>query len=225
MHGDLLHDRVAAGRALGRELIAEGLVPRAPAEWIVLALPRGGVPVAAEVARALKVPIDLIIVRKLGHPHQSELAMGALAEGDTRVVNAEIAQDVESAAFERVVARERAEIERRERVYRGGRPAPHLQDKRVVLVDDGVATGATMSAAIAAVRSRHPASIFVAVPVAPADTLRRLAKQADEVVCLFTPEPFVAIGNWYRQFAQLDDESVRAILEECWLEERSRGTG
>ena len=225
MQADLLHDRVAAGRALGRELIAEGLVPRVPAEWIVLALPRGGVPVAAEVARALKVPIDLLIVRKLGHPRQSELAMGALAAGGTPVLNAEIAQDVAGPAFERVVALERAEIDRRERVYRGGRPALQLRDKRVVLVDDGVATGATMSAAIAAVRAAHPASIFLAVPVAPADSLRRLARQVDEVVCLLTPEPFVAIGNWYREFAQLDDESVRAILEECWLEERSRGLG
>jgi len=164
-------------------------------------------------------------VRKLGHPRQSELAMGALAAGGTPVLNAELAQDVAGPAFEQVVALERAEIDRRERVYRGGRPALQLRDKRVVLVDDGVATGATMSAAIAAVRAAHPASIFLAVPVAPADSLRRLAGQVDEVVCLFTPEPFVAIGNWYRQFAQLDDESVRAILEECWLEERSRGLG
>ncbi len=210
---DLLHDRVAAGRALGRELIAEGFVPRVPEEWIVLALPRGGVPVAAEVARALKVPIDLLIVRKLGHPRRAELAMGALAGGDNRVVNAEIAQGVERIEFERVVERERTELERRERVYRGGRPAPELRGKRVVLVDDGMATGATMSAAIGAVRSAQPSSIFVAVPVASAESLSRIAQQADEVVCLVTPEPFEAVGTWYREFGQLDDESVRATLD------------
>ena len=210
---DLLHDRVAAGRALGRELIAEGFVPRVAEEWIVLALPRGGVPVAAEVARALKVPIDLLIVRKLGHPRRAELAMGALAGGDNRVVNAEIAQGVERIEFERVVERERTELERRERVYRGGRPAPELRGKRVVLVDDGMATGATMSAAIGAVRSAQPSSIFVAVPVASAESLSRIAQQADEVVCLVTPEPFEAVGTWYREFGQLDDESVRATLD------------
>ena len=170
-------DRIAAGRQLGRELLAEGLVTHQDDDTVVLGLPRGGVPVAAEVARVLGAPLDVLVVRKLGHPHQPELAMGALAPDDARVLNAEIAAAVSSDAFERVVQQERAELERRQQRYRGPAPLPLLRRKRVVLVDDGVATGATMRAAIASVRKQSPARIIVAVPVGPADSLAQLARE------------------------------------------------
>ena len=205
-------DRLAAGRQLGRELIAEGLVAHRDDETVVLALPRGGVPVAAEVARALGVPMDVLVVRKLGHPHQPELAMGALAPDDARVLNAEIAAAVSSDAFERVVQRERSELERRQQRYRGSAPLPSLRRKRVVLVDDGVATGATMRAAIASVRKQAPSRIIVAVPVGPADSLAQLAREADDVVCLSTPDHFGAISLWYDDFTQVQDDAVTAAL-------------
>jgi putative phosphoribosyl transferase len=212
-------DRSEAGRALARELAVEfgdGRHPGAVQDVVVLGLPRGGVPVAAEVARALGAPLDLMIVRKLGHPLQPELAMGAIASGDVQVLNDEIAADVDPAAFERVLARERAELQRRERLYRGDRPQPALEGRRVVLVDDGLATGATMRAAAKAVAARHPARVIVAVPVGAADSLAHLADEVDDVVCLATPEPFIAIGLWYRDFSQVSDDEVRAILASHW---------
>jgi putative phosphoribosyl transferase len=212
-------DRRDAGRALARELVVEfgdGKRPGAVQDIVVLGLPRGGVPVAAEVARALGAPLDLMIVRKLGHPLQPELAMGAIASGDVQVLNDEIAAAVDAAAFDRVVTRERAELQRRERLYRGDRPPPVLEGRRVLLVDDGLATGATMRAAARAVAARHPARVIVAVPVGASDSLSRLAGEVDDVVCLATPEPLIAIGLWYRDFSQVSDDEVREILASNW---------
>lgn len=218
-----LRNRVAAGRALARELMASPGAPFDAADTMVLALPRGGVPVAAELARALKVPLDLMVVRKLGHPEQAELAMGALAGGDTRIINPDIAAGVQGRDFERIVAREREELARRERVYRGTRAVPELRGKRVILVDDGVATGASMEAAAQAVRHRGARSITVAVPVAPAECVLRLKGEVDSVVCLSTPEPFGAISLWYEEFGQVSDEEVQAILAACWSDQAAAG--
>jgi len=205
-------DRRAAGRAL-----AEALGRYAGRkDVIVLALPRGGVPVAAEIVRGLDVPLDVMLVRKLGAPWQPELAMGAIASGGVRVMNDEVVRGmgISPEAIERVAQEELQELERRERAYRGDRPWPDLTDKTVILVDDGLATGATMHAAIDAVRAQNPARIVVAVPVAPPDTVRALEPLVDEVVCLFQPEPFMAIGQWYQDFSQLTDAEVQALLEE-----------
>ncbi len=205
-------DRRAAGRALAEAL--DRYAGRK--DVIVLALPRGGVPVAAEIARGLDVPLDVMLVRKLGAPWQPELAMGAIASGGVRVMNDEVVRGmgISPEAIEQVAQEELKELERRERAYRGNRPWPDLTDKTVILVDDGLATGATMHAAIDAVRAQNPAQIVVAVPVAPPDTVRALEPLVDEVVCLFQPEPFMAIGQWYQDFSQLTDAEVQALLEE-----------
>jgi putative phosphoribosyl transferase len=209
-----LQDRIQAGRLLGSALGAY----RGRSDVVVLALPRGGVPVACEVAEALGAQVDLIIVRKLGTPGQEELAMGAIASGGVRVLNRDVIEPLRIP--ERVIAeverRERAEIERREHAYRGQRPRPEVAGQCVILVDDGVATGATMRAAIAALRQAKPSRIVVAVPVAPPDTVEVLRGEADEVVCLATPEPFMAIGCWYVAFPQLSDEEVRSLLARSW---------
>lgn len=216
-----LRDRVQAGRALGAALQAY----HGRKDLLVLALPRGGVPVACEVADALGAEVDLIIVRKLGTPGQEELAMGAIASGGVRVLNREVIEPLRIP--ERVIAeverRERGEIERREHAYRGQRPRPAVAGQCVILVDDGVATGATMRAAIAALRQAGPSRIVVAVPVAPSDTVEVLRSEADEVVCLATPEPFMAIGCWYRAFPQLSDEEVRARLAQSWAPRPAAG--
>lgn len=215
----LIRDRGEAGVELARELMKY----RKRGDVIVLALPRGGVPVAAEIARALHAPLDLMIVRELGTPGQEELAMGAIASGGARVLNWDIITlcSVTDEAIERVTTRERIELERRMRAYRGKRPWADLEGKRVILVDDGLATGATMRAAIAAVRLQKPAKIVVAVPVAPCDTLAQMHSEADEVACLATPEPFHAIGAWYASFPQLSDDEVRGLLAERWEQEQS----
>ena len=209
-----LRNRTEAGRALGTALGAY----RGRNDVLVLALPRGGVPVACEVADALGAQVDLIIVRKLGTPGQEELAMGAIASGGVRVLNRDVIEPLRIP--ERVIAeverRERAEIERREHAYRGQRPRPAVAGQCVILVDDGVATGASMRAAIAALRQAKPSRIVVAVPVAPPDTVDVLRSEADEVVCLATPEPFMAIGCWYVAFPQLSDEEVRSRLTQSW---------
>lgn len=209
-----LRNRTEAGRALGTALGAY----RGRNDVLVLALPRGGVPVACEVADALGAQVDLIIVRKLGTPGQEELAMGAIASGGVRVLNRDVIEPLRIP--ERVIAeverRERAEIERREHAYRGQRPRPAVAGQCVILVDDGVATGATMRAAIAALRQAKPSRLVVAVPVAPPDTVDVLRSEADEVVCLATPEPFMAIGCWYVAFPQLSDEEVRSRLGQSW---------
>jgi len=209
-----IRDRVSAGRALAAALARY----RGRDDVLVLALPRGGVPVAAEVAGALGAQLDLMIVRKLGTPGQPELAMGAIASGGIRVLNEDIVSSlrISHEVIERVAGREQEELERRERAYRGERPRPAVEGKHVILIDDGIATGATMRAAIAGLRRQRPASIVVAVPVAPPDTVELLRAEADEVVCPATPEPFFAIGRWYVEFPQLTDEEVRGELTRVW---------
>jgi predicted phosphoribosyltransferase len=206
----LFLDRRHAGRLLAGALTRYARRP----DVLVLALPRGGVPVAYEVARELNVPLDIFLVRKLGVPGQPELAMGAIASGGVRIVDRELVRrfGVSGAEIEEVTARELLELGRRERVYRAGRPVPDVAGRTVLLVDDGVATGASLKAAITALRPRAPASIVAAVPVAPLATCRELEGLADEVVCAATPEPFGAVGNFYEDFAPTGDEEVCALL-------------
>jgi putative phosphoribosyl transferase len=212
----LFEDRADAGRRL-----AEALKTYAGrSDLIVLALPRGGVPVAYEVARALNAPLDLLIVRKLGTPGNPELAMGAIASGGASVLNREVVSmyRISDETIEQAAAKERRELERRERLYRGDRPYPELENRCIIVVDDGIATGATMRAGLAALRQKNPACIVVAVPLAPPDTLERLRTEVDEVVCLTTPEPFFAVGQGYRDFSQTSDDEVREILVQSWGE-------
>jgi putative phosphoribosyl transferase len=204
-------DRADAGRRLAGML--RDLAHRD--DLLVLGLPRGGVPVAHEVARALGAPLDVFVVRKLGLPGHDELAMGAIASGGVRLVNEDVvsAFGVTIDEIARVTAREERELERRERLYRGEDRAPPLVAGRtVLLVDDGLATGASMRAAVEAVRAQHPRAIVVAVPVAPAETCDALRAAADDVVCAMTPEPFDAVGLWYDDFRQTTDEEVHALL-------------
>ena len=207
-------DRVRAGEALARALDAW----RGVTGILVLALPRGGVPVAFEVAKALGAELDLLLVRKLGTPGNPELAMGAIAAGGIRILNPEIvaALAIPEEAIEAETTREARELERRAQAYRGERAMPTLAGRTLILIDDGIATGATMRAAIAALRSQQPREIVVAVPVAPPDTVAVLRHEADEVVCLATPEPFGAIGRFYQDFAQVSDDEVRALLKRAW---------
>jgi predicted phosphoribosyltransferase len=181
---------------------------------VVLALPRGGVPVGYEIARALGAELDVFVVRKLGLPGHPELAMGAIASGDVRVLNEDVLESypVSRAAIESVTRTERVELERRERTYRDGRPLVPIEGRVVILVDDGLATGSTMRAAVLAVRRLHPARVIVAVPVGAVQTCQALREVADEVVCAFTPEPFRAVGLWYADFSQTTDEEVQQLL-------------
>ncbi|MFP5450686.1 MAG: phosphoribosyltransferase [Thermoleophilia bacterium] len=210
MGGALYTDRRDAGRALAGRLGAhapDGAV-------VVLALPRGGVPVAWEVARTLGAPLDIMPVRKLGVPGFEELAMGAIAGTDTMVLNDDVTGEMRLPAEEidRVAAREWAELRRRERVYRGDRPPADLAGATAILVDDGLATGVTMRAAAIAARAAGAARVVVAVPVAPAGTEAMLRREADEVVCAATPWPFQAVGQWYDDFSATTDDEVRALL-------------
>jgi predicted phosphoribosyltransferase len=183
----------------------------------VLALPRGGVPVAFEIARGLGAPLDVFVVRKLGMPGHEELALGAIASGGTRVVNDDLVAELGIGAdvLDRVAAREAVELERRERLYRGGRPAVGVTGRTVVLVDDGIATGATVRAAVSALRAGHPARIVVAVPTASRSALSALRSLADVVVCLVEPEPFVAVALSYLDFSEVSDDDVRALLSQA----------
>ncbi|HEX6909931.1 MAG TPA: phosphoribosyltransferase [Longimicrobium sp.] len=203
-------DRADAGRRLAATLSAYA----GRDDVVVLALPRGGVPVGYEVARALGAPLDVLVVRKLGVPGHTELAMGAVAGGGIRVLDAGVIRQlrIPPQAIERVAGEERAEVERRERAYRGTRPAPDVRGKTVVLVDDGMATGSTCLAAVQALRRREPARIVVAVPVAPASTCRALRGVADDVVCVREPEELWSVGGWYRSFPQTSDHEVRTLL-------------
>ena len=205
-------DRREAGRALAKELTAAGYAERT--DLLVLALPRGGVPVAYEVARALNAPLDVFLVRKLGAPGRPELAMGAIASGGVRVLVDEVVYglNIPPEVIERVAEAEQRELERREREYRDGRPAPDVSGKTVILIDDGLATGATMRAAAQALRALGPARIVVAVPVAAEETCYEFTALADEVVCARTPDPFIAVGYWYDDFSQTTDEEVRDLL-------------
>jgi putative phosphoribosyl transferase len=202
-------DRRDAGRALAKALGAW----RGRPDVLVLALPRGGVPVAWEVAQALGAPLDVLVVRKLGFPGQEEYAMGAIAAGGVRVMgDADAGWPVSARELEAVVAREQAELARREQRYRAGRPPLDLAGRVLILVDDGLATGATMSAAVQAARAGQPKRIIVAVPVASTEAVQSLGALADEVVCLFTPEHFRAVGLWYQDFTQTSDEEVDRLL-------------
>src|SRR6266852_3742063 len=203
-------NRTEAGRLLAEKL--EKYANRN--DLIVLGLPRGGVPVAYEVAKRLHVPLDVFIVRKLGVPGFEELAAGAIASGSVRVLNEDVMRAIPyaNAAIEAVTAKETAELQRREQIYREGRTAPELRDKIVILVDDGLATGATMRAAVKALRQTGAAKIVVAVPVGPPDTCQELEEEADETVCATTPEFFQAVGQYYEDFSQTSDEEVRELL-------------
>jgi predicted phosphoribosyltransferase len=180
----------------------------------ILALPRGGVPVGYEVAHALQAPLDVFLVRKLGVPGHEELAMGAIASGGVRVVNRDVVLElgIPEQAIERVAAREQAELERREREYRGNRPPPELRGRTAILCDDGLATGSTMRAAVASLRQQEAGRIVVAVPVAAARTCNVLRSEVDELVCLMTPAYFQAVGEWYEDFQQTGDDEVRELL-------------
>lgn len=203
-------DRIAAGRALGRRLAEAGIEGKV----VVLGLPRGGVPVACEVAAALGAPVDALIVRKLGAPFNPELALGAIAYGGVTVYNDELLAQLhlDEADLGAVRATELAELERRERAYRAGRPPLAVAAATVVIVDDGMATGATMHAAVVATRALAPARIIVAVPTAAVDAVERLERVADQVVTLATPEPYFGVGAWYSRFPQLTDDEVVAAL-------------
>src|SRR5262245_48988349 len=204
-------DRYQAGKLLAEHLQEYADRPDA----IVLALPRGGVPVGYEVATALHVPLDVFLVRKLGLPGHEELAMGAIASGGVRFLNEDVVAQtgVSRAIIDQVAAVEEAELERRERAYRGSRPAPKLENATAILVDDGLATGASMHAAALAARAQHAREVVVAVPVAAEPTCRSLSKVVDRVVCPFTPDQFYAVGLWYEDFAQTDDDEVRDLPE------------
>jgi putative phosphoribosyl transferase len=219
----LFRDRAEAGRHLLSKLGAYA----SRRDVLVLGLPRGGIPVAYEVARGLGAPLDVFVVRKLGVPGQEELAMGAIATGGVRVVNRDVVEALHIApdVLDRAAAQESLELERREKSYRGQRPAPPVEGKTVVLVDDGLATGSTMRAAVAAVRQLGPARTVVAVPVAASSTCRELRQEVDEVVCVATPEPFMAVGRFYDDFAQTTDEEVRELLAAARAGEEARRAG
>ncbi len=203
-------DRSEAGRLLAAKLTAYANRP----DVLVLALPRGGVPVAYEVARALDAPLDVFLVRKLGVPGYEELAMGAVATGGVSVLNDQLvrALQIPDYVIDAVAAWEQNELARRERVYRDDRPQPDVRGRTVILVDDGLATGSTMLAAVKALRQRQPARIVVAVPTASPVTCAEMRNEADDVVCAITPEPFYSVGLWYQDFSQTTDEEVRELL-------------
>jgi putative phosphoribosyl transferase len=213
----LFHDRIQAGRILARRL--KGVV--LDSNPLVLGLPRGGVPVAFEIAQELNADLDIFLVRKIGVPGQEELAMGAIASGGTRVLNELLIERlrISPSVIERIVAREQQEIERRERLYRGGRPALPIKGRTVILVDDGLATGASMLAAARAVRAQYPKRMLVAVPVASREACEEFREHVDDVVCAHTPQPFYAVGAWYEDFSQTSDAEVQQLLQRA-LEEK-----
>jgi len=206
-------DRIDAGRKLAARLTAYA----DHSDVVVLGLPRGGVPVAFEVAQALHAPLDVFVVRKLGVPGHEELAMGAIATGDVRVLNDDVIRmlNVPERIIDVVTARERIELQRREHAYRGDRPPLSVRAHTVILVDDGLATGSTMRAALAALRRQGPKRLVVAVPIGAAETCAEFQREADDVVCASTPEPFYAVGVWYHDFSETSDAEVRELLEQA----------
>ena len=216
-------NRVDAGRRLAKKL---GVYAKRN-DVLVLGIPRGGVPVAFHVAAELGVPLDVFVVRKLGAPWQKELAFGAIASGGIRILDAQIVESlgISEMEIERIEAEERQELDRRERLYRGGRPALNLEGKTVILVDDGIATGASTLAAITAVRKLKPARIVLAAPIAPASTCRRLRRGVDDLICLDTPESFYASGEVFEDFSQVSDEEVTNLLQiNCDLHDQEAST-
>jgi len=204
-------DRVEAGQILASQLRAYA----DRVDVVVLALPRGGVPVGFEIAQALRAPLDVMIVRKLGVPGHEELALGAIASGGVRVLNRRLVEELALSAgtIEAIARRQQVELERQEKLYRGDRPPMDVARQVVILVDDGIATGSTMRAAIQALRQQEPARIVLAVPVAPPSVCVEMEGMADELLCLAQPTGFFAVGQWYRDFSQTTDEQVRNLLE------------
>lgn len=207
----IFSDRKEAGRILAEKLDRYVGLP----DLVVLALPRGGVPVAVEVAARLKAPLDVFLVRKLGVPGHEELAMGAIASGGVRVFNSYVIQNlnIPSEWIDKIIEKESREIRRRDKLYRGDRPQPAIAGRSVILIDDGLATGASMRAAVQALKQLNPARIIVAVPVAAPDAYGQIAGEVDEMVCVATPEPFFGVGYWYDNFPQLTDREVCRILQ------------
>lgn len=209
----LFKDRVDAGRKLATELSKYAN----RSDVLILALPRGGVPVAFEVAKELNVKMDVFIVRKLGVPGNEELAMGAIASDNIRVLNEDVVRSfqIPERVIDMVAENELRELERRERTYRGDRPNPEIHGSTVILIDDGLATGATMRAAAAALKTKNPAKIVVAVPTAAPDTCEFFGREVDEVICVSTPEPFYGVGAWYEDFSQTTDKEVCELLDKA----------
>lgn len=203
-------NRESAGQDLAKRLQSYTNRP----DGVVLALPRGGINVAFEVANALNLPLDVLVVRKLGAPDQPELAMGAIASGGVRVLNQELLRQsqISNERVESVAKQEAKELERQERLYRNGRPPLVLEGKTVILIDDGLATGATMRAAVAAIREQNPKQIIIAVPVATPSMCREMENEVEEIICVKTPEPFISVGTWYDDFSQTTDEEVTELL-------------
>lgn len=216
----IFQNRTEAGQLLAAELMSYADEP----DLIVLGLPRGGVPVAFQVAMALGAPLDVFVVRKLGTPGQRELAMGAIATGGVLVLNDEVVQalGITKEAIDRAAVAEREELKRRELAYRGSYSEPEVRGKTVILIDDGIATGSTMRAAIRALKAQHPGRLIVAVPTAAGSTARELSAEVDRFVALTTPEPFYAVGTWYRYFDQTSDAEVTDLLERA---RRNRASG
>ncbi|MEA5563924.1 phosphoribosyltransferase [Anabaena sp. UHCC 0399] len=209
----LFKDRTAAGQVLASKLADYANCP----DVLVLALPRGGVPVAFEIAQALNAPLDVLVVRKLGVPDNPELAMGAIASGGVRIINQQVVNDINISeeVIARVAAQEQRELERRESMYRGDEPFPELTGRKVILVDDGLATGATMWAAVIAVRQKNPQEIVIAVPVAALETYQQLQTKVEKMVCITTPSQFYSVGMWYEDFPQTTDAEVRELLKKA----------
>lgn len=219
----LFKNRRAAGQVLAKELTTYANRP----EVVVLALPRGGVPVAFEVAKVLNAPLDVFVVRKLGVPGHEELAMGAIASGGVRVLNQDVVapRHLSEETINQVAAKEQQELERREHLYRDDRPAPDFQGRIVILIDDGLATGATMRAALKALRQQQPAQIVVGVPISSPDICREFEDEVDKIVCAKTPRPFYSVGLWYDDFSQTTDEEVRDLLKQAATTEKTSIVG
>jgi putative phosphoribosyl transferase len=209
----LFNDRVDAGKKLAKKLSEYAN----RSDVIILALPRGGVPVAFEVAKELNVKMDVFIVRKLGVPGNEELAMGAIASDNIRVLNEDVIRSfqIPQSVIDEVAVNELRELERRERLYRGNRPKPDISGSTVILIDDGLATGATMRAAAAAVKTKNPAKIVIAVPTAASDTCSAFENEVDKTICVATPEPFYGVGAWYEDFSQTTDKEVCELLNKA----------
>jgi putative phosphoribosyl transferase len=206
-------NRTHAGKLLAAHLTAYANHPN----LLILGLPRGGVPVAFEVAKALHAPLDIFLVRKLGVPYRQELAMGAIAPGDVMAIDEDIVKwlGISKQTITTVADREKRELDRRDRLYRGDRPTPQIRDRTVILVDDGIATGSTLRAAIAAIKPQQPHEIIVAIPVAPPIVYQKLQAEVDEVACVLLPKSLSAIGQWYEDFSQTTDEEVRRLLAQA----------